>query len=679
MYKKNTDTMKSKWKNFLKLQDKEYHVFASYSEDDGELVTGLLQPFENSNCLIYNPDRDGIPGQPIMRGLIEKGMEQSKITMLFITKNFLSDELCMFMANLAIWKYMKTKGIHRVLPIILQPCKIPRYLKVLNCIHVWKYAPTRSSHMIYQTQAIARLTKAMLEPPPKFRRIRWNGIKTLTWTRNIVEKVKKSALKEKASDQSTHKINPFQLWRLTGVLKHCFLNCRYGHCSFACSGREFTRFISHVQICRYRPINCPNKACKTFLPKWCVDKHVEECPLTWITCPSVGCGEKILRCRIEQHLLKCQHRSILCPNHHFGCDQRLTEKDAFKHSETCLFASFLCNKCGQAMMKKDLREHEKYCAKSETKCKLCKKTMLREEEPFHLDACLMAEVSCPNIGCGLTMTRYKMLQHRSTCLHANISCANSGRGCKTRDKRVNIQIHTASCPFRMSQCEFCGRKLPFKKLDSHLKNCQTKKACPLCGMMVPRSTWGTHERTCPRKNWQSYCDVCHKLMRNDKKEDHKELCMEHAHTSQQPASTTCGSDSLIVAAGATNCNMPVTSETRNQIDSETILYKRHSNRKRTDSDKRHSRHSSSDDGGPESMEAYVAAIMSMRDIPVTVNGHKGNFESSELIGGSHCAKSRKIFTGILSTGSSYSVKDLERHKNFDSDFKHFHRQRDFYS
>lgn len=54
--------------------------------------------------------------------------------------------------------------------------------------------------------------------------------------------------------------------------------------------------------------------------------------------------------------------------------------------------------------------------------------------------------------------------------------------------------------------------------------------------MSYRSTWGTHERTCPRKNWQSYCDVCHKLVRNDKKEDHKELCMEHAHTSQQHAS-----------------------------------------------------------------------------------------------------------------------------------------------
>ncbi|CAG2202936.1 unnamed protein product [Mytilus edulis] len=323
--------MKSKWKNFLNLQDKQYHVFANYSEDDGELVSKLLQPFENRNCLFYNPDRDGLPGQPIMRGLIEKGMEQSKITMLFITKKFLSDELCMFMANLAIWKYMKTKGIHRVLPIILQSCKIPRYLKVLNCIHVWKYATTRSSHMVYVSWIWIKNY-----PPPKFRRIRWNGIKTLTWTRNTVEKVKKSALKEKASNQSIHNINLFQLWRLIGVLKHCFLNCRYGHCSFACSGREFAKFISHIEICRYRPIKCPNKACQTFLPKWYVDKHVEECPLTRLTCPSVGCREEVKRCQIEQHLFKCQHRTILCPNHHYGCDQRLTQKDAFKQSETCL-------------------------------------------------------------------------------------------------------------------------------------------------------------------------------------------------------------------------------------------------------------------------------------------------------------------------------------------------------
>ncbi|CAG2202933.1 unnamed protein product [Mytilus edulis] len=415
------------------------------NEDDGELVSKLLQPFENRNCLFYNPDRDGLPGQPIMRGLIEKGMEQSKITMLFITKKFLSDELCMFMANLAIWKYMKTKGIHRVLPIILQPCKIPRYLKVLNCIHVWKYATTRSSHMLYKTQAITRLTKAMLDPPPKFRRIRWNGIKTLTWTRNIVEKVKKSALKEKASNQSIHNINLFQLWRLIGVLKHCFLNCRYGHCSFACSGREFTRFIGHAERCRYRPIKCPNKSCQTFLPKWCVDKHVEECPLTRLTCPS---------------------------------------------------------------------------------------TMLREEEAFHLDACEMAEVSCPNIGCGRPMARNKIKQHNLDCLLANISCPNSGRGCKTRDKRIRIQNHTSSCPFRLSECEFCGRKLTFQKLNFHIKNCKKTTICQLCKIAVPRLDVGTHERMCQRKYCLSRCEVCHKYVRTDTLEDHKKLCMEYDHTPQ---------------------------------------------------------------------------------------------------------------------------------------------------
>ncbi|XP_071127075.1 uncharacterized protein [Mytilus edulis] len=528
--------MKSKWKNFLNLQDKEYHVFANYSEDDGELVSKLLQPFENRNCLFYNPDRDGLPGLPIMRGLIEKGMEQSKITMLFITKKFLSDELCMFMANLAIWKYMKTKGIHRVLPIILQPCKIPRYLKVLNCIHVWKYATTRSSHMLYKTQAITRLTKAMLDPPPKFRRIRWNGIKTLTWTHNIVEKVKKSALKEKASNQSIHNINLFQLWRLIGVLKHCFLNCRYGHCSFACSGREFTRFISHAERCRYRPIKCPNKSCQTFLPKWCVDKHVEECPLTRLTCPSVGCGKEIIRYQIEQHLFKCQHRTILCPNHHYGCDQRLTQKDAFKHSETCLFASFLCNKCGQIIIKKDIHEHEKYCIKSETKCKLCKKTMLREEELFHLDVCEMVVVSCPNIGCGITIARHKISQHKSKCLLTNICCPNSERGCNARDKRMSIQNHTAWCPFRLSECEFCGRKLIFKKLNFHIKNCQTKKTCPLCGSSFPRSTWETHERTCQRNNRRQCAGVY--PVRTDTLEDNKKLCTEHDYTPtvEQPGS-----------------------------------------------------------------------------------------------------------------------------------------------
>jgi hypothetical protein len=52
--------------------------------------------------------------------------------------------------------------------------------------------------------------KVLLDAPPKFRRIRWNGIKTLTWTKNLVEKVKLSGMKDRACRQSTQAVNPLQ-------------------------------------------------------------------------------------------------------------------------------------------------------------------------------------------------------------------------------------------------------------------------------------------------------------------------------------------------------------------------------------------------------------------------------------------------------------------------------------
>jgi len=158
--------METKWKKFLNLQDKNYHIFASYCDNDGRIVGELLQYLENFNCVVNDPERNAIPGHPILRSMIDQGIEQSKITILFITKHFLSDDLCKFITNIAIWKYITTKGKHRVFPVLLEPCKIPRYLKVLKCIHVWKYASTienrqKVKQTVYQSQIINRLTKAI--------------------------------------------------------------------------------------------------------------------------------------------------------------------------------------------------------------------------------------------------------------------------------------------------------------------------------------------------------------------------------------------------------------------------------------------------------------------------------------------------------------------------------------
>ena len=158
--------MKTKWETFLNLQDKNYHIFASYCDNDRRIVGELLQYLENFKCVVNDPERNAIPRNSKLRSLIDEGIGQSKITILFITKHFLSNDLCKFITSIAIWKYITTKGKHRVFPVLLEPCKIPRYLKVLECIHVWKYASTienrqKVNQTVYQSQIIKRLTKTI--------------------------------------------------------------------------------------------------------------------------------------------------------------------------------------------------------------------------------------------------------------------------------------------------------------------------------------------------------------------------------------------------------------------------------------------------------------------------------------------------------------------------------------
>jgi len=143
----------------------------------------------------------------------------------------------------------------------------------------------------------------LLDAPPKFRRIRWNGIKTLTWTNYLVEKVKLSEMKDRACRQSTQAVNPLQVWRLMKILEHCFMHCRYGHCTFACNGKNFNMFIKHVNECRYRPIKCPNRSCLSCQPKWELEKHLETCTFSVITCPSKGCGKMVRRNQLDEHFI----------------------------------------------------------------------------------------------------------------------------------------------------------------------------------------------------------------------------------------------------------------------------------------------------------------------------------------------------------------------------------------
>lgn len=117
-----------------------YPVFTTYSLQDQEKVRYIVEMMTSIlGIRVFDPENDVQPGESIIRKIIENGIEKSKASVLFISKNFLKSGLCKFIADNILWRYIITKGKYRVIPIVLDKCKVPRSFRVLNCIYCWKY------------------------------------------------------------------------------------------------------------------------------------------------------------------------------------------------------------------------------------------------------------------------------------------------------------------------------------------------------------------------------------------------------------------------------------------------------------------------------------------------------------------------------------------------------------
>jgi hypothetical protein len=116
-----------------------YHVYASYSQRDFDIVHQIISRLAQLGFKVNDPDRDFIPGVQVTENIITYGIDMCKTTVLFLSKNYLSSGWCQYEANNAVWKYIKTKGKHRVIPVVLHPCPVPRYLRILNCVYACKY------------------------------------------------------------------------------------------------------------------------------------------------------------------------------------------------------------------------------------------------------------------------------------------------------------------------------------------------------------------------------------------------------------------------------------------------------------------------------------------------------------------------------------------------------------
>ena len=80
-----------------------------------------------------------IAGKRIFYKWLENGIHKSRITLLFWSKEFKQDELCLYQSENAVLRTSLTKGRHIVICVVINNCKIPALYRQFDCVYAWKW------------------------------------------------------------------------------------------------------------------------------------------------------------------------------------------------------------------------------------------------------------------------------------------------------------------------------------------------------------------------------------------------------------------------------------------------------------------------------------------------------------------------------------------------------------
>lgn len=183
-------------------------------------------------------------------------MAKSKASFLFISKNFIRDKLCQFLVDSLLSRYIITKGKYRVIPIVLDNYKIPRFLKNLNCIHYQKYVEKIQNYNLTLMESLIQLGRRILNTLKGSRHsFRWIRpryfVKAEQHNKHILSRLRSLMKRERLKEESGESNLVFNMFKMVTMMKHCILSCKYGDCSFSCSGKQVTKFENHIKECWY--------------------------------------------------------------------------------------------------------------------------------------------------------------------------------------------------------------------------------------------------------------------------------------------------------------------------------------------------------------------------------------------------------------------------------------------
>ncbi|KAK3594834.1 hypothetical protein CHS0354_002885 [Potamilus streckersoni] len=112
---------------------KKYHAFFSYSSSDIQWVKQTVERLENEYGFVCREyDRDNTPGTPLLN-FVDDGIKYAYKTVIAITREALLSGFVLLEIQMAMNQGFN-ENRNCVVPVLLEDCEVPSYLKVLNYV-----------------------------------------------------------------------------------------------------------------------------------------------------------------------------------------------------------------------------------------------------------------------------------------------------------------------------------------------------------------------------------------------------------------------------------------------------------------------------------------------------------------------------------------------------------------
>ncbi|KAH3843633.1 uncharacterized protein LOC127877985 isoform X1 [Dreissena polymorpha] len=427
-------------------------IYLLYDEDDSSRVMEFAEQFRQF-YKVFDPHTDGVPGESKLWSWLEKGIYNSKMTVVFFSKKSITKEAYIQLSH-AIRE-------HRIIAIMVQSCKIPKILGHFNIVYAY--------HTDSFDLTLNHIRQAIEAPKETFKRLDfpYHNPGKVTQTVVGIPKFENRTLQE--TPRKTTKITVLDVILNAHIVCNVFnnftLRCDKPECTFKCRANNFQEVHAHTRSCKFEWVQC--SYCKQKVFRKNMQKHEQrKCRFRRLKCSNEGCVYLTSLCDVESHKRSCVYQLVNCRNSINGCKAVHLKKDANQHKRKCDYETLMCNLC--KLFKLDFDSH--HCQNSD------KRTYI---------------FSCENTGCIYEGSANDMIGHNLVCEFRKQTC----RHCSRLIPVGMLTAHTQECS-DLTSCHQCGVTIPRYLLERHRQiSCGVgamTTVCDTCYSIVDEVSMKTH-------------------------------------------------------------------------------------------------------------------------------------------------------------------------------------------